>query len=97
MYNPHTPMEILFEILFKDSLHWKLSLIFLLVFSNKQHYISNSGLFCSTVASGRLAHVFLALPLLVGCLHCLYKGRCHLAPGAVASKVNPRLAPGSLE
>jgi hypothetical protein len=33
----------------------------------------------------------------VSCLHCLYLGRCHLAPGAVVSVVNPRLAPGSLE
>jgi len=32
MYNPHTPIEILCEILLKDSLHWRSLLIFLLVF-----------------------------------------------------------------
>ena len=32
MYYPHTSIEILFEILLKDKLHWRSSLIFLLVF-----------------------------------------------------------------
>ena len=47
---------------------------------------TNSRLFSSTVAWGRLARV----------LHCLYLGRRHFAPGAAVSMVNPRLAPGSL-
>ena len=31
MHNPHTPIEILFEMPLKDSLHWRSLLIFLLV------------------------------------------------------------------
>jgi len=32
MYNPHTPVETLFQIFIKDSLHWRSSLFFILVF-----------------------------------------------------------------
>ena len=40
IHNLHTPTEILCEILLKDELHRRSLLIFLLVLSNKQHYIS---------------------------------------------------------
>jgi len=43
MYNPHTPIEILFEILLKDSLHWRSSLIFLLVFPINNVISLNTG------------------------------------------------------
>jgi len=33
----------------------------------------------------------------VSCLYCLYLGRRQVAPSAVVSIVNPRLAPGNLE
>ena len=39
MYNPHTPVETLFEILWKDSFHSRLFLIFLLDFPNINFFL----------------------------------------------------------